>query len=83
MSRVIPLPEGAGPSGEHSHRIEYDAQATGGYSFALTCVRGGERAAFGLPRRIIDDEELDTAIEDAKRAAARQVGGSSHPDGPA
>ena len=79
MSKVIPLPEGAGPSDEHSYRIEYEAQATGGYSFALTCVLDGERAPFGLPRRIIADDELDDAIEDAKRAAARQVGGSSHP----
>ncbi|MYA84615.1 MAG: hypothetical protein F4Y12_03415 [Acidimicrobiaceae bacterium] len=83
MLKVIHLPEGTGPSGEHSYRIEFEAQETGGYSFALTCVLDGVRAPFGLPRRIIADDELDAAIEDAKRAAARQVGGASHPDGPA
>ena len=28
MLKVIHLPEGTGPSGEHSYRIEYEAQET-------------------------------------------------------
>lgn len=70
----IRLPEGTGASGLHSYRIEYEAVESGGYTIALTAEFDGVRRAVGLPWRIIaTDTELADAIEDAKRAAAKDL----------